>query len=577
MTAEIAPPVSADAQELRSKAAPLKGLADAVNVTDGAGARAHMAALAAASILIGMGIEPILQITCRDKNRIALQSELMGAAALGVRNLLLLTGDDPKAGDQPDTKPVFDINSSTLIETARRLRDEGTLPTGRKVAGHAAFFIGAADMPIDPPAGWQPNALLGKIKSGAQFAQTQFCMDAAIVRRYVGALEAAGVTKQLAILIGVNPLRSAKSAQWMKSHLFGTIIADALIARMEEAADPSREGIAHLRRIDRGIFDHSRRRRRPHHGAGQRRGDPGGHRRGKVARSKRRSLTQPTIRSAYRGALSPCGRGQLRVPARRMGEGLGRKTPHPAEFVARPAMPSPARGNARSAAISGSRLLPRANIDFRFQRAVHRAFVGDFEKPRALFRGQVAFKRDRALDVVDLALFGFAFGAILGVDFFVAQANLRAQKRNLLEIGIEPHRHRGAGAERREQKIIGARPSVEAAVLDRLVGQQAMFAEDDLLLKLAAPRFPHRDGAGRCISRELGIDRHIEIAIGPGRDDARHVDGVACAADEMVGAGERNETFRMFCREKDLAGIVDADGVVGRRMKHQQRLVQARR
>ena len=139
MTAEIAPPVSADAQDLRSKAEPLQGLADAVNVTDGAGARAHMAALAAASILIGMEIEPILQITCRDKNRIALQSEMMGAAAIGVRNLLLLTGDDPKAGDQPDTKPVFDINSATLIETARRLRDEGTLPTGRKVDGKASF------------------------------------------------------------------------------------------------------------------------------------------------------------------------------------------------------------------------------------------------------------------------------------------------------------------------------------------------------------------------------------------------------------------------------------------------------
>src|SRR6202140_3177268 len=165
ITAESAPPLSSDAQDLRSKAAPLKGRADAVNVTDGAGARAHMAALAAASILIGMEIEPILQITCRDKNRIALQSELMGAAALGVRNLLMLTGDDPKAGDQPDTKPVFDIDSKTLIETARRLRDKGTLPTGRKVEGKAAFFIGAADMPIDPPAGWQPKSLLGKVKS----------------------------------------------------------------------------------------------------------------------------------------------------------------------------------------------------------------------------------------------------------------------------------------------------------------------------------------------------------------------------------------------------------------------------
>jgi methylenetetrahydrofolate reductase (NADPH) len=243
ITAEVAPPVSCDADDLRHKAAPLKGLADAVNVTDGAGARAHMSALAAASILGAMGIDPILQITCRDKNRLALQGELMGAAALGIRNMLLLTGDDPKAGDQPDTKPVFDINSATLIETARRLRDEGTLPTGRKVSGRASFFLGAADVPIDPPADWQPTALGAKAKSGAQFVQTQFCMDAAIVRRYVGRLAEAGLTQNLAILIGVNPLRSAKSAHWMKTHLFGTIIPDALITRMEEAADPEREGI----------------------------------------------------------------------------------------------------------------------------------------------------------------------------------------------------------------------------------------------------------------------------------------------------------------------------------------------
>ena len=242
MTAEIVPPVSCDVRELIHTAAPLKAVADAVNVTDGAGARAHMSALAAARLLLGAGIEPILQITCRDMNRIALQSELMGAAALGIRNLLLLTGDDPKAGDQPDTKPVFDIDSRTLIETARRLRDEGALPTGRKVGGHADFFIGAADMPIDPPDGWEPNALLAKIKSGAQFVQTQFCMDAAIVRRYVGVLEKAGVTRTLSLLIGVNPLRSAKSARWMKSHLCGTIIPDAFIARLEKAAEPAREG-----------------------------------------------------------------------------------------------------------------------------------------------------------------------------------------------------------------------------------------------------------------------------------------------------------------------------------------------
>ena len=269
ITAEVTPPVSCDADDLRRKAEKLRGLADAVNVTDGAGARAHMSALAAAAILVGIGIEPILQITCRDKNRIALQSELMGAAALGIRNLLLLTGDDPKAGDQPDAKPVFDLDSKALIETARRLRDDGTLPTGRKVAGKAAFFLGAADLPIDPPAGWQPTGLLGKVKSGAQFAQTQFCMDAGIVRRYIGVLEKAGLTRQLPILIGVNPLRSAKSARWMKNHLYGTIISDALIKRMEEAADPPREGVSICVELIEEACHYSRRRRRPYHGAGQ--------------------------------------------------------------------------------------------------------------------------------------------------------------------------------------------------------------------------------------------------------------------------------------------------------------------
>ena len=243
MTAEVTPPLSCDAQDLIRKAAPLRGLADAVNVTDGAGARAHMGALAAAAILIGADIEPILQLTCRDRNRIALQGDLMGAAALGIRNLLLLNGDDPKTGDQPETEPVFDLDSKRLIETARRLRDDAVLPTGSTVAGKATFFLGAADLPIDPPAGWEPSALAAKAKAGAQFVQTQFCMDAGIVRRYVRALADAGLTRQLAILIGVNPLRSAKSAHWMKNHLYGTIIPETLIARMERAAEPTREGV----------------------------------------------------------------------------------------------------------------------------------------------------------------------------------------------------------------------------------------------------------------------------------------------------------------------------------------------
>ena len=242
ITAEITPPVSCDADDFLRKALPLRGLADAVNVTDGASARAHLSAPIAAAILVREGIEPILQFTCRDRNRIALQGDLMGAAASGVRNLLCLTGDDPQAGDQPETKPVFDVDSTTLTAMARDLRDQGVLPSGRRVAGHAPFFLGAADAPIDPPLGWQPDKLAAKIAAGAEFAQTQFCMDTGVVRRYLARLAEHEVTRGLYMLIGVSPIRSAKSARWMKQHLYGTIIADTYVERLEAAADPAAEG-----------------------------------------------------------------------------------------------------------------------------------------------------------------------------------------------------------------------------------------------------------------------------------------------------------------------------------------------
>jgi len=243
LTAEVVPPAACDADDLLKKALPLAGLADAVNVTDGAGARAHMGATAAAAILARAGIEPILQLACRDRNRIALQGELMGAAALGIRNLLLLRGDDPTQGDQKDAKPVFDLDSRALMEMARAMRDTGALPHGQKVTGMPRFFLGAADVPIDPPAGWQPTTLAGKIASGAQFAQTQFCMDIGVVRRYVARLADAGLIDRIALLIGVNPLRSGRSARWMKQHLFGTIIPDGMIARLDAASDPAAVGL----------------------------------------------------------------------------------------------------------------------------------------------------------------------------------------------------------------------------------------------------------------------------------------------------------------------------------------------
>lgn len=241
ITAEVTPPVSFDRADLLAKALPLKGLADAVNLTDGAGARPHLGSVTAAAILVQEGIEPILQLTCRDRNRIALQSDLMSAAACGVRNLLVLRGDDPSAGDQPDAKPVFDLDARGLLETARRLRDANELPSGKKVSGKAEFFLGGADSPIDPPAGWEPKGLAAKISAGAQFVQTQFCMDAGVVRRYLARLAEHDI-RDLAVIVGIAPLRSAKSAIWMKEKLFGTIIPVSIVARMEAAADPLAEG-----------------------------------------------------------------------------------------------------------------------------------------------------------------------------------------------------------------------------------------------------------------------------------------------------------------------------------------------
>jgi methylenetetrahydrofolate reductase (NADPH) len=242
ITAEVTPPVSCSPEELLAKASPLKGLADAVNVTDGAGARAHLGALAAAVILRQDGVEPVLQLTCRDRNRLALQSDLLGAAALGIRNILVLRGDDPAAGDQPDAKPVFDLDSGALITTAVGIRERGELPSGRKVTGKADFFIGAADMPIDPPPGWVPKSLKAKIAAGAQFAQTQFCMDIDVVKRYIARLAQEKLTRKIALLIGVVPLRSGKSARWIKEQLFGAIIPDAIVERLEYSGDPAAEG-----------------------------------------------------------------------------------------------------------------------------------------------------------------------------------------------------------------------------------------------------------------------------------------------------------------------------------------------
>lgn len=242
MTAEVTPPLSSDPADLMKRAAALKGIADAVNVTDGAGARAHLESTVAAHLLRESGIEPILQFTGRDRNRIALQSQLVAAAALGIVNILALTGDDPKAGDQPDAKPVFDLDSSGIVATAASIRDKHQLPYGRAVGGSADFFIGTADAPIEPPDGWQPTSLQKKIAAGAQFAQTQFCMDTGVLRRYLARLAEHGILERFYILVGVAPLASAKSARWIRDSLKGSIVPDWIVERMDKASDARAEG-----------------------------------------------------------------------------------------------------------------------------------------------------------------------------------------------------------------------------------------------------------------------------------------------------------------------------------------------
>jgi methylenetetrahydrofolate reductase (NADPH) len=242
LTAEIAPPVSGAPDALLARAEALRGLVDAVNVTDAASARVAMSSLAAAAILARAGIEPVLQITCRDRNRIAIQSDLLGAAALGVRNVLALTGDDPKAGDQPDAKPVFDLASGDIIRIAAAMRDRGVVASGREIDSPPPLFIGCADLPVDPKPDWRPDSLKAKADAGAQFVQTQLCWDVALIRRYVARLAEHGLTERLHILVGVGPLASARSAIWMREHLFGVIVPDAVIARLEGAADQKSEG-----------------------------------------------------------------------------------------------------------------------------------------------------------------------------------------------------------------------------------------------------------------------------------------------------------------------------------------------
>ena len=244
MTAETSPPDSASPQAVLDRVSCLKGLADAVNVTDGASARVHMSALAAAAIMAREGIEPVLQQTTRDRNRLALQGDVLGAAALGIQNFLCLTGDRMSAGDQPDAAEVFEIDSGELMRQMRDMRDSGTYPSGRAIDPAPAIFLGAAEMPAEPGENWPAARLQAKIDNGTQFFQTQYCFELDKVRRYCQALVDGGFTEQAHFLIGIGPLASARSARWMNDNLFGVHVPDAIIERLEGADDQKAEGRA---------------------------------------------------------------------------------------------------------------------------------------------------------------------------------------------------------------------------------------------------------------------------------------------------------------------------------------------
>jgi methylenetetrahydrofolate reductase (NADPH) len=244
LTAELAPPVATDPEAFLASARAIRGLATAVNVTDGAAARAHMSALAAAHFLVQEGIEPVLQLTCRDRNRLALQADLLGAVALGIRNVLVLRGDDPTAGDQPEAKPVFDLATTDLLALADRMRRERRLPPGTPIEGAVPLVLGAAETVVDPAPVWRPEGLLAKVRAGADFVQTQFCMDPGVARRYGARLVELGIAPRVPVLIGVAPIPSARSARWMRDKLFGSVIPETLVERLERAAEPKREGRA---------------------------------------------------------------------------------------------------------------------------------------------------------------------------------------------------------------------------------------------------------------------------------------------------------------------------------------------
>ncbi|MDR5866185.1 methylenetetrahydrofolate reductase [Halomonas koreensis] len=242
VTAELAPPDAANPEEVYARARVFDGYVDGLNATDGSGANCHMSSVAMCALLSREGYETVMQISCRDRNRIAIQGDVLGGAALGIHNILCLTGDGVQVGDHPEAKPVFDLDSMSLLETVARLRDKHAFASGRKLSDPPRVFLGAAENPFVPPFDFRPHRLAKKIAAGAQFIQTQYCFDLPRFRTFMARSRDLGLLDKCFILPGVGPLASARTAEWMRKNVPGIHIPDAIIKRLEGAKDQKAEG-----------------------------------------------------------------------------------------------------------------------------------------------------------------------------------------------------------------------------------------------------------------------------------------------------------------------------------------------
>ena len=242
VTAELNPPDSADPREVYERAVLLSEVCDAINATDASGANTHMSSLGICALLTYAGYSPVMQISCRDRNRIAIQGDVLGAAAMGISTILCLTGDGVQAGDQPEAKPVFDFDCMSLLATIRMMRDESCFLSGRKLDSPPNVFLGAAANPFAPPYDYRPERLAKKIEAGAQFVQTQYCFDLPLLERYMERVRDMGLDEKCYIIIGVGPLASVRAARWIRANVPGVHIPDDVIARLDGAEDQKREG-----------------------------------------------------------------------------------------------------------------------------------------------------------------------------------------------------------------------------------------------------------------------------------------------------------------------------------------------